>query len=178
MTNAARIAAYAGTMRHIVEGLDIVGEDIAEMGRRLRKLPRKGHNAKAIESELGIYPYRRETILISLHTPSRSNKIIVLHKIGDIVISVTVDDMVIVRAPFSGRDWEGLTEAAREGFTGRPLGSFVDMSETSIPEIGEFPIHSLYHNRALSSQDPASVSIYVNAPVTAYQASVMKDLKP
>ena len=190
MTNAATLVAYAGTMRHLVDGLDVVGDDIEEMARRLRKLPRKGQNAKSLHSELGIHRFRGETISLRLGRPSESNRIVLLHKIEharhyqetarhyqETVISVSVDGDVVVRTPFPEHQWAAMPDVAREGFAGRSLGTLIDMSATSVPELGDCHIKSIYHQRSLSSQDPAALVAYVKAPVTTYLASAMKNLR-
>ena len=183
MTNAATLVAYAGTMRHLVDGLDVVGDDIEEMARRLRKLPRRGQNAKSLHSELGIHRFRGETISLRLGRPSESNRIVLLHKIEharhyhETVISVSVDGDVVVKTPFPEHQWAAMPDVARDGFAGRPLGALIDMSATSVPELGDYPIKSIYHQRTLSSQDPAALVAYVKAPVTTYLASAMKNLR-
>lgn len=161
-----RIRAASATMKHIREGMDILGEDIAEMVRRLSHPDgRKGYRMRALTSELGIPGHRNETISIKLGRATDSNTIIVIHEVGPMTISVSVDGLAVVRFPESGLGEQPL--AVLHGLTGRPLSALLDFSKTSLAELGDAPIHSVFN-----ADSKGLATVYVKAPITEYDAGV------
>lgn len=165
MSNNPRIRATAPTMRYIRDGMDIVGADIAEMVRRLSHPDgRKGYRQRALESELGLHGYPKETITIKIGSSTSGNTIVVLHEIGPMTVSVAVDGHTVLRVP--GRALEDLPEAIRHGLPGRFARDLIDLTETSLAELGDAKIHSVF------GPDNGMATIYLKAAVTEYDAAV------
>lgn len=165
------IQAFSGTMKHLKEGLDVVGDDLAEMLRRVSHPDgRKGIRTHGLRSELGIHGHRNETIVIELGRSIESDIIKVLHELGSSLLSCTIDGMPILRARIP--DYAKLPETVTTGFIGRPLSRLVNVSETSIPELGDATIHRIFIN------GDGTVSIYMHAPVTKYAIEAFLELAP
>lgn len=161
-----RIRATSATMKQIREGMDVVGEDIAEMVRLLTNPGgRKGYRARELTSELGIPGHRNETISIKLGKATDSSTIIVIHEIGPLTVSVSVDGLAVVRFPEKGLGDQPL--AVIHGLPGRPLATLLDLSRTSLAELGEAPIHSVFN-----ADSKGMATAYVKAPITEYDAAV------
>ena len=165
------IQAFSGTMKHLKEGLDVVGDDLAEMLRRVSHPDgRKGVRTHGLRSELGIHGHRNETIVIELGRSIESDIIKVLHELGSSLLSCTIDGMPILRTRMP--DYVELPESVRTGFIGKRLSRVVDVSETSIPELGDARIHEIFVN------GDGTVSIYMHAPVTKYAIEAFLELAP
>lgn len=165
------IQAFAGTMTLLKEGLDVVAEDMNEMLRRVTHPEgRKGGRRHGLRSELGIHGHRNETIVIDLGRSIEGDAIKVLHELGPSLLSCTVDGMPILRTRIP--DYVELPEAIRTGIIGKKLSRVVDVSETSIPELGKAEIHEIFVN------GDGTVSIYMRAPVTRYAVEAFLELAP
>ena len=165
------IQAFAGTMKQLKGGLDIVGDDLAEMLRRVSHPDgRKGSRTHGLRSELGIPGHRKETIVVELGKSIEGDTIKVLHELGHSLLSCTVDGMPILRTRIP--DYVDLPDSVRTGLIGKTLSRVVDVSSTSIPELGDARIHEIFVN------GDGTVSIYMHAPVTKYAMRAFLELAP
>lgn len=165
------IQAFSDTMRYLKDGLDIVGDDIAEMLRRVTHPEgRKGSRNRGLDSELGIPGHLKETITVSLGKSIEGDTIKILHSLGDSLLSCTYDGKPILRTRIP--NYVDLPETVRTGLPGQPLSQVVDVSSTSIPRLGEARIREIFLN------GDGTVSIYLDAPVTQYAVSAFLEMKP
>ena len=165
------IQGYSETMRHLKDGLDVVGDDLAEMLRRVdHPQGRKGARNRGLESDLGIPGHPGETVTISLGSSLEGDAIKVLHRLGRSLLSCTVDGHPILRTTIP--DYVELPDAVRSGMPGGRLSRIVDMSETSIPGLGEAIVREIFVN------GDGTVSIYLDAPGTRYAIAAFLELKP
>ncbi len=164
------IQGYSETMRHLKDGLDIVGDDLAEMLRRVdHPEGRKGSRNRGIDSELGIHGHPGETIRLSLGTSLEGDAIKVLHHLGKSLLSCTIDGHPILRTSIP--DYVELPDTVRNGMLGGKLSRIVDMSSTSIPGIAESIVREIFLN------GDGTVSIYLDAPVTRYAITAFLEMR-
>lgn len=167
----ATIQGAAQTMRYIKGAGDIVADDIAEMARRLNHPKgRKGYRSRELHSRIGIHGYPAETITISLGAATNSNNIVVLHDIRTVRISVTYDGDIVVRIP--GSEIDEMPESIKHAIVGKTIGEIIDLTNTSMNDMGESIIKSFYTQNG----DRAYTSFYLNGCVSKYDAEVFSEM--
>lgn len=165
------IRGFAETMTHVRKGLDVVGDDLAEMYRRVNHPEgRKGYRRQGLKSELGIPGYPKETIEINLGSSIEGDTIKVLHHLGLSLLSCTYDGQVILRVRIP--DYVELPETVRTGHKGQPLSRIVDLSTTSVSSLGEAKVTDVFIN------GDGTQSIYMKAPVTEYAIEALLEMQP
>lgn len=138
----AQLRAPAATMRHIRAGLDVVGEDLVEMERRVEHPQgRRGYRMRELSSELGIPGYLKETITIYLPKSTTSRSIVITHEAPGLKLSCSVSCEAMLHVVDKGDEYP---EAVVSGMVGRTVGEFVDICHTSFAECSESRITALF----------------------------------